>query len=68
MGISTEPNGDGLGVARYGWTTGAAERAIGSRADRIADLVARRVFAITEVQHALRPLNNWSDRDEGEHS
>jgi hypothetical protein len=54
-----------LVAGRCGWTPGAAERAIASRADRIAGLVARRVFAMTDVQTALRPLN---DQDEGEHS
>jgi len=54
-----------LVATRYGWTAAAAERAIALRADRIADLVARGVFAMTDVQTALRPLN---DHDEGEHS
>jgi len=54
-----------LVAARCGWTAGAAERAIASRADRIAGLVARRIFAIPAVRSALAPLN---DRDEGEHS
>ena len=54
-----------LVAERHGWTTGAAERAIASRADRIADLAARRVFATADVRTDLLPLN---DQDEGEHS
>ena len=54
-----------LVAARYGWNTGTAERAIASRTDGIAGLIERGVFAIADVQTALRPLN---DHDEGEHS
>jgi len=54
-----------LVAARHGWTSTAAERAIASRAERIAGLVARRVYAIPAVRAALVPSN---DQDEGEHS
>jgi len=54
-----------LVAGRRGWTAGAAERAIASGADRIARLVAHRVYAIPAVRSALVPLN---DQDEGEHS
>ena len=53
-----------LVAERHGWTVRSAERAIASRAERIADLVARRVFAIADVALALAPLN---DQTEGEH-
>ena len=54
-----------LVAERYRWSRGTADRAIASRADRIADLVARRVLATTDVQADLLPLN---DQDEGDRS
>jgi hypothetical protein len=54
-----------LVATRHSCTAGAAERAIASRADRIAGLVARRVFATIDVRTDLLPLNG---QDEGEDS
>lgn len=54
-----------LVAERRDWTAATAERAIASRAERIGGLVARRVFATTDVQADLLPLN---DQDEGERS
>ena len=54
-----------LVAERNGWSVAAAERAIGSRADRITDLARRGVFGIENVIEALAP---WNDVDEGERS
>jgi hypothetical protein len=55
-----------LVAERHGWTARTSERAVASRADRIADLVARRVFGIEDVTAALVPLND--DQNEGDRS
>jgi hypothetical protein len=46
-----------LVALRHGCDVAAAERAIGRRADRIAELTRRRVFAIERVKAELRPMN-----------